>query len=63
MAKIAGLLKKIKDLETRLEACTEAYTELLDKYRKLYQKHSYEETMEVVKKIGEFRRKEGKIVL
>lgn len=63
MAKIAGLLKKIKDLETRLEACTEAYTELLDKYRKLYCKHSYEETMEVVKKIEEFRRKEGKIIL
>ena len=63
MAKLARLLKKIKDLETRLEACTEAYIELLDKHRKLKIKYSYEETMEFVKETEEKRRLEGKNIL
>ena len=63
MAKLAGLLKKIKELEGRLEACTEAYRELLDEHRKLKIKYSYEETMESVKGFSKKQRIEGKDIL
>ena len=63
MAKLAGLMKKIKDLEIRLEACTQAYTMLLNEYRELKIKYSYEETMEEVKKFSEKQRIEGKNIL
>jgi len=63
MAKLAGLLKKIKDLATRLDACREAYLELLDEHTKLKIKYSYEETMGVVKDFSEKQRIEGKNLL
>ena len=63
MAKLTRLLKKIEHLEMRLEACTQAYTMLLNKHMELKLKYSYEETMEEVKKISEKQKIEGKNLL
>jgi len=63
MAKLTGLMKKIEELEKRLEVCTEAYRELLNEHRKLKIKYSYEETMETVKEFSEKQRVEGKDLL
>jgi len=63
MAKLAGLLRKIKELEEKLEACAEAYRELLEEHRQLKIKYSYEETMEAVKKFSKKQRIEGKNLL
>ena len=62
MAKLAKLMIENIALKQRIGACSEAYRELLVKYRKLYTKYSYQETMEQVKEIEEIRKKEGKIL-
>ena len=62
MAKLARLFKKIEELKRQLNACSNAYLDILEKYNKLYQKYSYEETMERVKEIEKIRKIEGKIV-
>ena len=63
MAKLTGLMRKVKELEENLEACAEAYRELLNEHRKLKIKYSYEETMETVKEFSEKQRIEGKDLL
>ncbi|KKN22684.1 hypothetical protein LCGC14_0912670 [marine sediment metagenome] len=62
MAKLAKLMNENIALKQRIGDCTEAYTELLSRYRKLYTKYSYQETMEQVKEVNEQRKKEGKIL-
>jgi len=51
------------ELKNRLAICTQAYTELLEEYHKLFQKYSYEETMEKVKEIDAKRKLERKLIL
>jgi len=63
MAKLKNLFEKINALKEQLRICNKAYLNLLDKYNKLYQKYSYEESIEKVKEINEVRRIEGKIIL
>ena len=63
MAKLAGLLRKIKELEEKLESCNGAYLMLLQEYTQLKIKYSYEETMEAIKEISKKQRIEGKNLL
>lgn len=56
MAKLDQFIKKISVLKEQLSVCSQAYMDLLDKYNKLYQKYSYEETMERVKQVNEQRK-------
>ena len=55
MAKLKNLYDKISGLEGQLSICNRAYMDLLERYNKLYQKYSYQETMERVKIINEQR--------
>ena len=55
MAKLKGLFDKIASLEEQLAICNRAYMDMLEKYQELYQKYSYQETMERVKIINEER--------
>lgn len=63
MAKLAKLMNEITSLKKQLSICNQAYMNLLEKYNKLYQKYSYQETMERVKEISEKRNLQGKIIL
>jgi len=63
MAKLKNLYDKISGLEEQLVICNQAYINLLEKYNKLYQKYSYEETMERIKEIDKVRKLEGKDIL
>ena len=56
MAKLAKLMNENAELKGQLSACGQAYMELLERYNKLYQKYSYEETMEQVKQVNEQRK-------
>ncbi len=46
-------MNQVAGLKEQLTICNRAYTDILDKYNKLYQKYSYQETMERVKEINE----------
>ena len=50
-------------LKEQLAICNQAYMDLLEKYNKLYQKYSYQETMERVKEINKVRNLQGKLIL
>ena len=63
MAKLAGLMNKVAGLKEQLAICNNAYMDILKKYNKLYQKYSYQETIEKVKEISEKRQLEGKLLL
>ncbi len=63
MAKLTRLMHQITALKEQLFICNQAYIQVVKKYRQLQIKYSYEETMEQVKKVGEGRVKEGKIIL
>ena len=63
MAKLAKLMNKIAGLKKQLAICDQAYINLLKRYNKLYQKYSYEEIMERVKKVEKLRIEEGSKIL
>ena len=54
--KLKRAYDKVDNLRGQLATCSKAYADLLDKYQKLYQKYSYEETMEKVKEVNELRK-------
>jgi len=56
MAKLAKLMNQVAGLKEQLSICNQAYEKLLKRYNKLYQKYSYEETIEKVKEINEQRK-------
>ena len=62
MAKLAGLMNEVAGLKKQLAICNQAYMDILEKYQKLYQKYSYEETMERVKILNEQRRDRKNII-
>jgi len=63
MAKLAGLMNQVAGLKEQLSICNNAYMDILEKYNELYQKYSYQETMDRVKEISEKRQLEGKLLL
>ncbi len=63
MAKLAGLMNEVASLKEQLAICNRAYMDILEKYQALYQKYSYEETMERVKIINEERNINRKLIL
>ena len=56
-------MNEIASLKQQLAICNRAYMDILEKYNELYQKYSYEETMERVEIINKERRLEGKLIL
>ena len=54
--KLKRAYDKVDSMRTQLAICNKAYIDLFDKYNKLYQKYSYEETMEKVKEVNELRK-------
>ena len=56
-------MNEVADLKKQLAICGKAYMDILEKYNELYQKYSYQETMERVKIINKERRIEGKLIL
>jgi len=62
MAKLAKLLKENASLKEQLAICNQAYMDLLEKYNKLYQKYSYQETMDRVKEIENVRKKRKNLI-
>ena len=43
-------MNQVAGLKEQLSICNQAYEDLLKKYNKLYQKYSYEETIDKIKK-------------
>lgn len=61
MAKLARLMNENITLKKEIKAWAKAYEELTIKYREIYEKYSYEETMEKVKKIEQIRKEERNV--
>ena len=62
MAKLAKLMNEVAGLKQQLAICNQAYMDVLERYNKLYQKYSYQETMERVKQVNK-QRKDRKLLI